>query len=68
VLPQGFGVSVYPGRGDFTFDPPVPITTPAAVDDAIVADLNNDGRSDIVTATASTVRSRCNLPEAAAAQ
>jgi regulation of enolase protein 1 (concanavalin A-like superfamily) len=50
VLPHDFGVAVYPGRGNFTFDPPVPITTPAAVDDAIVADLNKDGRSDIVTA------------------
>jgi len=50
VLPHGNGVAVYPGRGDFTFDAPVPITTPASVADAIVADLNNDGRSDIVTA------------------
>jgi regulation of enolase protein 1 (concanavalin A-like superfamily) len=50
VLPQDFGVAVYPGRGNFTFDPPVQITTPAAVADAIVADLNKDGRADIVTA------------------
>jgi regulation of enolase protein 1 (concanavalin A-like superfamily) len=50
VLPQDFGVAVYPGRGNLTFDPPVQITTPAAVADAIVADLNKDGLADIVTA------------------
>jgi regulation of enolase protein 1 (concanavalin A-like superfamily) len=50
LLPHADGVAVHPGRGNFTFDTPVPTTTPAAVADAIVADLNNDGRSDIVTA------------------
>ena len=50
LLPHADGVAVHPGRGNFTFDPPVPITAPAAVADAIVADLNNDGRSDFVTA------------------
>ena len=50
VVPDAAGIAVLAGRGDFSFDPPVPITTPAAVADAIVADLNHDGRSDIVTA------------------
>ena len=50
VLSHADGIAVHAGRSDFTFDAPVPITTPSSVADAIVADFNNDGRSDIVTA------------------
>ena len=50
VLPHADGIAVHAGRGDFTFETPAPISTPASVADAIVADFNNDGRSDIVTA------------------
>jgi hypothetical protein len=50
VLPGGTGVDIYPGNGDFTFATPIELTTGIAPGDGIVADLNNDGRLDLVTA------------------
>jgi hypothetical protein len=54
VLPQGFGVIVYPRAGNFTFREPITLAT-ASVEppfDGIIVDLNGDGRRDIVTANA----------------
>src|SRR5436190_1838116 len=43
-------VFVYPGNGDFTFGAPAQLTTGAVPLDGAIADLNGDGRKDIVVA------------------
>ena len=50
VLPSATGVDVYPGNGDFSFDPPAGLVVSGEAVDGIVADLNHDGRLDLVTA------------------
>jgi hypothetical protein len=50
VLATSVGVNVYPGHGDFTFGTPTQLVTFAPPGDGIVADLNHDGRPDLVTA------------------
>jgi hypothetical protein len=54
VLPSSVGVDVYPGKGDFTFGTPVGLVTNGSALDGIVADFNNDGRADLVTANGET--------------
>ncbi|HEY7289311.1 MAG TPA: FG-GAP-like repeat-containing protein [Vicinamibacterales bacterium] len=46
----GFAVNVFPGNGDFTFKTPIALVPSGAAVDAITADLNNDGRIDVITA------------------
>jgi len=50
VLPSPTGVRVYPGQGDLTFGTPIELVTDGAPLDGIVADIDNDGRTDLVTA------------------
>jgi regulation of enolase protein 1 (concanavalin A-like superfamily) len=50
VLPGPGGAALHPGNGDFTFGTPVQLVTNGENMDGIVADLDNDGRPDIVTA------------------
>jgi hypothetical protein len=42
--------AVYPGRGRFTFGPPVDLVTGTAPNDGVVADVNGDGKKDLVVA------------------
>ena len=42
---------IYPGNGDFTFDPHATLTTAASPEGAVASDLNGDGLRDIVVAT-----------------
>jgi hypothetical protein len=49
VLPSATGADVYPGNGDFTFGPPAGLVTDGSPLDGIVADLDHDGRADLVT-------------------
>ncbi len=54
VLPGNVGgygssVDVYPGNGNFTFGTPTSLTTVWPATEGIVADLNGDGRPDVVT-------------------
>ena len=48
---ETYDVTLHPGNGDFTFDPVVSVTTggegPRA---AVIADVDNDGRRDVVVA------------------
>jgi hypothetical protein len=46
VSSTAFGLTVFPGRGDFTFDPMLP--TGVQTLDFTVTDLNQDGHPDIV--------------------
>ena len=41
---------MYPGNGDFTFGPEVTLAANASPHDGITADLNGDGRKDLVVA------------------
>ena len=54
VLSSLAGVNVYPGNGNFTFNAPIELVTNGSARDGIVADLNKDGRLDVVTANAET--------------
>jgi regulation of enolase protein 1 (concanavalin A-like superfamily) len=54
VLSSQTGVNVYPGNGNFTFNAPIELVTNGSARDGIVADLNKDGRLDLVTANADT--------------
>ena len=47
---EGFSLHVFPGNGDFTFDPPFTQETGAWPYGHIVADLDNDGLRDVVVA------------------
>jgi FG-GAP-like repeat len=50
VLPSSNGVNVYPGRGDLTFGTPVELVIDGDPLDGVVADIDHDGRTDLVTA------------------
>ena len=41
---------MYPGHGDLTFAAPIQLVTPGAAFDGIVADIDSDGRKDLITA------------------
>ena len=49
VIDEGTGIAIYPGRGDGTFAPPVPIGDKAIVPYALtVGDLDCDGTADFI--------------------
>src|SRR4051812_35826787 len=50
VLTEDGTCRIYPGKGDFTFGAPVALTSRFLPLDAAIADLNGDGRKDVVIA------------------
>ena len=42
--------TIYPGRGRFTFGPPVELVTGTSPNDGVVADVDGDGKKDLVVA------------------
>ena len=50
VIPGPTGVDIYPGHGDFTFGTAIGLVTTGPPLDGIVADFDNDGRKDLITA------------------